>query len=55
LDFAFDCGYIDANSHSELTSKNREVGKMLGSMLNNPAPFLTTKPPPKTLPLTSDP
>jgi hypothetical protein len=48
LDFAFDCGYIDANSHSELTSKNREVGKMLGSMLNNPAPFLTTKPPPKT-------
>lgn len=43
LDFAYDCGYIDVNRHSELTSKNREIGKMLGSMLNNPAPFLINK------------
>ena len=43
LDFAFDCGYIDANSHAKLTSKNREVGKMLGSMLNNPSSFLLNK------------
>ena len=42
LDFAFDCKYIDANSHAELTFKNRAVGKMLGSMLLNPKPFIQT-------------
>ncbi|HDR51086.1 MAG TPA: four helix bundle protein [Mariniphaga anaerophila] len=42
LNFAFDCNYINAKSHAELTSKNREIGKMLGSMLNNLSPFLKT-------------
>jgi len=43
LDFAFDCKYIDANSHADLISKNRVVGKMLGSMLLNPKPFIQTE------------
>ena len=42
LDFAKDCGYISAQAHEELVEVelNREVGRMLGSMLNNPTPFL---------------
>jgi four helix bundle protein len=42
LDFARDCGYISSELHKELTNLNVEVGKMLGSMLRNPAPFLLT-------------
>jgi four helix bundle protein len=40
LDFAKDCGYITVEQHSELTSLCAEIGKMLGSMINNPGPFL---------------
>ena len=40
LDFAFHCGYITADDHRELTEKCTAVGKMLGSMLQNPTPFL---------------
>ena len=40
LDFAKDCGYISNEDHGRLTSKCSEVGKMLGSMLNNPTPFV---------------
>ena len=40
LDFAKDCGYITPEQHVELTSLCQEIGKMLGSMLNNPGPFL---------------
>ena len=40
LDFAKDCGYISLQEHVELTSLCREVGRMLGSMIKNPAPFL---------------
>jgi four helix bundle protein len=43
LDFAFDCGYINNETHKELTNKTKEIGKMLGSMLNNPKPFLIKK------------
>ena len=39
LDFAKDCGYITVEQHVELTSLCQEVGKMLGSMLNDPRPF----------------
>jgi four helix bundle protein len=39
LDFAKDCGYINADKHSELISLNTEVGKMLGSMLQTPEKF----------------
>jgi four helix bundle protein len=40
LDFARDCGYISQAEHERLASLCAEVGKMLGAMLNNPAPFL---------------
>src|SRR5437870_9600915 len=40
LDFAKDCEYITTEVHTELTSLCREIGKMLGSMINNPGSFL---------------
>jgi len=40
IDFARDCGYVNSSTHKELVALNREVGKMLGAMLKNPAPFL---------------
>ena len=40
LDFAKDCDYIDAKEHKALAELNREVGKMIGSMIKTPAPFL---------------
>jgi hypothetical protein len=43
LDFALDSGYITVAQHRELTEVNHSVGRMLGSMINNPAPFLLTQ------------
>jgi four helix bundle protein len=43
LDFALDCGYITPAQHQTLTSVCAEVGRMLGSMLRSPTPFLITK------------
>jgi four helix bundle protein len=40
LDFARDCGYMSDEEHGMLSGLNAEVCRMLGSMLNNPAPFL---------------
>ena len=40
LDFARDCGYLNHEDHQRLTEKCRSVGKMLGSMLKEPSPFL---------------
>lgn len=40
LDFARDCKYITVECHSELTTLCHQIGKMLGSMIKNPAPFL---------------
>ena len=40
LDFARDCGYITPAEHAELASECLEVGKMLGSMIQHPDPFL---------------
>jgi four helix bundle protein len=40
LDFARDCQYITKEQHAELTETNHAIGRMLGSMLRNPAPFL---------------
>jgi four helix bundle protein len=42
LDFARDCHYISEETHTELVNLNRSVGRMLGAMLRNPAPFLLT-------------
>jgi four helix bundle protein len=43
LDFAKDCGYIPVSMHQELTQCCLEVGKMLGSMIQHPDPFLLSK------------
>jgi len=40
LDFAKDCGYISDEDHDRLTVECKQVGAMLGKMLNNPTPFL---------------
>jgi len=40
LDFARDCRSLEESDHARLTEKCASVGKMLGSMLNNPTPFL---------------
>ncbi len=40
LDFSKDCGYITSEEHQTLVVMNREVGKMLGSMINNPESFI---------------
>jgi len=42
LDFAKDCGYRVEGDYLELKSATREVGKMLGSMINAPSKFLPT-------------
>src|SRR6266567_4522955 len=38
LDFAKDCGYLSQEQHAELTGACAEVGKMLGSLIQNPDP-----------------
>lgn len=40
LDFALDCQYITPEQHSDLAGLSKEIGRMLGSMLRNPTPFL---------------
>ena len=40
LDFALDCQYITKEQHENLVSLNHSVGRMLGTMLRNPSPFL---------------
>ena len=44
LDFALDCGYITATEHSEVSGLCKEVGKMLGAMIQNPEAFLLLPP-----------
>ncbi len=44
LDFSYDCGFIARETHEKLTTQSTEIGKMLGSMLKNPALFLINKP-----------
>lgn len=43
LDFALDAKYIGNTAHTELTSKCRHIGAMLGKMIKNPEPFLQKK------------
>lgn len=40
IDFAHSCGYIDNECKITLLNQYEEVGKMLGSMANNPEKFL---------------
>jgi len=40
LDFALHCKYINPEDHRELTEKTAAIGRMLGTMIQNPKPFL---------------
>jgi len=40
IDFAFACKYISAEEHLSLSTKNAEVGKILGSMIQHPEKFI---------------
>ncbi|MBI9037309.1 MAG: four helix bundle protein [Bacteroidales bacterium] len=40
VDFAKDCTYISIEIHKSLITRYEEVGRMLGSMANNPEKFL---------------
>lgn len=40
IDFAQNCGYISWEQHATLSEACAEIGRMLGSMLRNPEPFL---------------
>ena len=40
LDFVRDCNYISHKEHELLIEQTLEIGKMLGSMINNPKSFL---------------
>ena len=40
LDFAKDCGYLKETDYTLLKQKCNEIGKMLGSILKNPQPFI---------------
>ena len=42
LVYAMDCGYISDDQHAMLAEGVKQVGKMLGSLLKNPQPFLLT-------------
>lgn len=44
LDFAKDCDYIPEKKYLELIKRNRSIGRMLGTMIKNPKPFLIKKP-----------
>lgn len=39
LDTSIACAYIDEKTHIDLLEKCREIGRMLGSMIEHPAPF----------------
>ncbi len=43
LDFSKDCAYISNEFHKSVIPRYAEVGKMLGSMVNNPERFLPKK------------
>jgi four helix bundle protein len=40
IDFAFACKYNSAEEYLSLSTKNAEVGKILGSMIQNPEKFI---------------
>ena len=42
LDYAVDCAYIMRGQYGECTAMGAEVGRMLGSMIEHPEPFLLT-------------
>jgi four helix bundle protein len=39
LDFSIACKYINASEHDRLITKNEEIGRLLGHMINNPEKY----------------
>src|ERR1700726_3063502 len=40
LEFAHDCGYLAAAEHTRLRQTNKEIGAMLGRMIQEPSSFI---------------
>jgi len=40
LDFSFDCKYISQSELNDLTERNKEIGRLLGHMIENPEKYL---------------
>ena len=40
LDFAYDCQYLPKHDYALFTEKCRQVGAMLGKMINDPSSFI---------------
>lgn len=40
LDFAHDCGYLQKDDHAAFVERRREIGAMLGSIINDPSSFV---------------
>jgi four helix bundle protein len=40
IDFARDCGYITSDQACELSDTNRQIGRLLGSMINKPSSWI---------------
>ena len=40
LDFAKDCKYISENQYEEIMSLYKEIGSLLGDMINNPEKYM---------------
>lgn len=43
LDFAKDCGYLTENKHKDLLEEYSQIGKLIATMMNNPAKFGVNK------------
>ncbi|MBM3436668.1 MAG: four helix bundle protein [Bacteroidetes bacterium] len=43
IDFAWNCKYLDQDSHHSLITGYEEVGRMLGNMADNPEKFIPHK------------
>ena len=39
LDFSLECSYISNEVHIDLTTKSKEIGKLINYMINNPDKF----------------
>ncbi|GAB1857061.1 hypothetical protein MHTCC0001_18970 [Flavobacteriaceae bacterium MHTCC 0001] len=39
LDFALECVYVSKEVHSEFSNQNKEIGKLINYMINNPEKF----------------
>jgi four helix bundle protein len=45
LDFALDCGYITREQHGKFVATNREIGRLPGAMIRNPAKWILSPAP----------